>query len=62
MVEMRGGQQEGWRWNVAKHLKPVQATIIVSEPSDDAKAEREQKIKNGAKVVPFGFARVLHDG
>ena len=51
--------REGWRWEPGKHLRPTVATIVVSEPSADAVAEREARIAAGAEVVPFGFSRVL---
>jgi hypothetical protein len=36
-------------------------TIAVLEESEEARSAREQKIKDGAKVVPFGFARALDE-
>lgn len=48
-----------WRWDVGKHLTPRVASIVVTEESDDAKEAREEKIRTGAEVVPFGFSRVL---
>lgn len=52
---------ENWRWNVMRHPRPTQATIVVSEPSVEAQAERERKIRAGARFVPFGFSRALDD-
>lgn len=34
-------------------------SITVSEPSDEQKKATEEKVKQGARVVPFGFARVI---
>lgn len=50
-----------WRWRPALHRQEAARTITVYEPSDEQKAEREKKIEDGAKVVPFGFARALED-
>lgn len=53
---------DSWRWDVGRHARPsayVGPTIAVAEMSDERKKERERKIEDGARVVPFGFARVL---
>lgn len=53
---------DSWRWNVAKHTRPAVysgPTIVVADMTDERKKERERKIADGARVVPFGFARAL---
>lgn len=48
-----------WRWRLsAPSHRP---TITVLEQSNEALDRREQKIKDGARVVPFGFSRVLSE-
>jgi hypothetical protein len=50
---------EDWRWDPRYHSTPTTATIAVSGLSAEQTAEREKKLKQGAHLVPFGFARVL---
>lgn len=48
-----------WRWNPRHHATPTFATIVVTDLSVEQKAERSKRISEGARVVPFGFARAL---
>lgn len=48
----------GWQWDPSPAGR---TTIVVTDPGDEAKAERKRKIDAGADVVPFGFGRVLHE-
>lgn len=51
--------RENWRWDPDLHVRRTPPTIVVSESSDEAKREHQDKIDAGAEVVPFGFARAL---
>lgn len=57
----RGFPGDSWRWQIDRHVRPTYDSyrILVSEPSDEAKTEREKKIEAGAEIVPFGFIRVI---
>ncbi len=46
---------DSWRWSPRYHRSPSRSTIAVIEPA------KEREIPEGAEVVPFGFARALHD-
>ncbi len=46
-----------WRWRMrAPSSVP---TITVTDLHADAQRDRDEKVKAGAQVVPFGFGRVL---
>ena len=52
-----GSHPENWRWQAqARSSVP---SITVSDLSADARQDRAEKIRAGARVVPFGFARVI---
>lgn len=47
-----------WRWYPSCH-QPARftavPTIVVSDLTDEEKQAREQAVKDGARVIPFGF-------
>ena len=54
----------GAYWNGDEHRWRLRApssvpTITVSDLGEEEREAREEKIKKGARVVPFGFSRVL---
>lgn len=51
--------QENFRWNPGRHRAPMYPTITVTSLTDEQVAERERKLREGARLVPFGFARAL---
>lgn len=50
---------ENRRWQLRSH--GTGPSITVSEMSEEKRKERERKIKEGAKVIGFGFGRVLDE-
>lgn len=55
----RGDHGDSWRYDVSRMPLPPRTSITVLDCSDEAKAERESRIRDGAEVVPFGFARAI---
>lgn len=58
----RSDHGDSWRWELSRHQRPITytgPTIAVAEASAEQAKARERKIKDGARVVPFGFARAL---
>ena len=50
---------EGWRWDPRYHWPVRSVSITVTEPTLEDLEEHDRKIKAGAEVVAFGFARCL---
>ena len=49
------GDEFRWRLKAPSSVP----SMTVSDLSDEAKEERKTRVKAGARVVPFGFARAL---
>lgn len=48
---------ESWRWHASASTNF--RSITVTDESAETRERRQEQIKKGAQVVPFGFARVL---
>jgi hypothetical protein len=60
MIEQnRNGWDNGdtWRWRMS--APSTVQTIVVSDLAEEAEAQREERVKRGARVVPFGFGRAM---